>query len=291
MQFSTLSLGLWRLASWNYSSQQVLDLVKHSLDVGITTFDHADIYGSYTCEEIFGNALAGQSSLRNRMQLVSKCGIKLVSDQRPLHTMKSYDTGREHIMRSVENSLQTLRTDYLDVLLIHRPSPLMDADEIGEAFGTLKQQGKVLHFGVSNFSTSQFDLLQSRFDFPLVTNQIEISVLCPAPFTNGLLDHCQQHRYQPMAWSPVGGGRLFDHENQQTHQLRETLTGIAQSLGNYSIEQVALAWLLGHPARIIPVLGTGKTERLSSATQALDISLTTEQWLEIFMAATGMELP
>lgn len=290
-RFSPLALGFWRLASWNYSSGQLLDLISHCLDLGITTFDHADIYGDYTCELIFGDAIKSRSSLRDKMTLVSKCGIKLVSERRPQHTMKSYQTSKEHILLSVENSLRALHTDYLDVLLIHRPTPLMNADVIAEAFNILKQQGKVRHFGVSNFMPWQFDLLQSRLDFSLITNQIEISVMCTDPFLNGVLDHCQQHRYQPMAWSPLAGGRLFDHSNPYSRQLCEVLGQIGYALGGYAVDQVAIAWLKAHPARIVPVLGTGKIEKIGSLVQACNISLSTEQWLSIFIAATGKDLP
>ncbi len=289
--FSPLALGFWRLASWNYSSGQLLDLIIRCLDLGITTFDHADIYGGYTCEIQFGDALAMQSSLRRKMTLVSKCGIKLVSESRPQHTMKSYETSKEHIFLSVENSLRALQTDYLDVLLIHRPTPLMNADVLAEAFNILKQQGKVCHFGVSNFMPWQFDLLQSRLDFSLITNQIEVSVMSVDPFLNGVLDHCQLHRYQPMAWSPLAGGRLFDHNNPQSRHLCDVLGQIGVALGGYSADQVAIAWLMAHPARIVPVLGTGKIEKIDSLVQACNISLSTEQWLSVFTAATGKDLP
>ena len=156
--------------------------------MGITTFDHADVYGGYTCEEIFGGALGKMASLRQEIQIVSKCGIKLVSENRPKHNIKSYDTSRSHIIASVENSLKALQTDYLDLLLIHRPDPLISADEIAEAFTELWEDGKVLHFGVSNFTNHQFSLIDSRLtEFDLVTNQIEFSVLHPAPMYDGTL--------------------------------------------------------------------------------------------------------
>jgi len=176
-RFSRMALGFWRLAEWSLSAAELLDLVHSNLDLGITTFDHADVYGDYTCEERFGRALSLEPGLRGSMQLVTKCGIKLMSTNRPQHALKHYDTGREHIIASAENSLRVLGTDYIDLLLIHRPDVLMDPEEVAEAFAALRQSGKVLSFGVSNFSPSQFDLLASRLAFPLVTNQIEISVL------------------------------------------------------------------------------------------------------------------
>lgn len=289
--FSKTAVGLWRLNSWNFSSEQLLDFIKQCMESGITTFDHADIYGNYSCEELFGQAMVGQSSLRSKMQLVSKCGIKLVSDKRPGHQIKSYDTSRKHIVKSVENSLKAMQTDFLDVLLIHRPDPLMNADETAEAFVQLRDSGKVLFFGVSNFLPSQFDLLQSRLDFPLVTNQVEISAMCLDSFYNGVLDQCQQHRVIPMAWSPLAGGKLFNSYEPQADRLRKVLTDIGISRGGYSMEQVALAWLFNHPSGILPVLGSGNTERIRKAVEAEKISLNQEQWFSILVASTGADIP
>lgn len=196
---SRLVAGLWRLASWGLRDAELLDLIHACLDLGITTFDHADIYGGYTNEELFGRALALEPALRERMQLVTKCGIKLVSAHRPAHTFHCYDTSQAHIVASVENSLRLLGTDCLDLLLIHRPDPLLDADEMAEAFAALRQAGKVLHFGVSNFTPWQFDLLASRLDFPLVTNQVEVSVLHLETLHDGTLDQCQRLGIAPMA--------------------------------------------------------------------------------------------
>lgn len=290
-EFSRTAIGLWRLGSWGLTNAQLLDFIEQCMDAGITTFDHADIYGNYTCEEIFGQAMAGQSSLRSKMQLVSKCGIRLVSENRPKHQAKTYDTSRKHIIKSVENSLKALQTDFLDVLLIHRPDPLMNADEAAESFRSLRESGKVLHFGVSNFMPHQFDLLQSRLDFPLITNQVEISVLKLDAFFNGTLEHCQQHRIQPMAWSPLAGGGLFSSYEPQAERLRAALNKIAQSLGSCSMEQVALAWLLNHPSGIIPVLGSGNIDRIRHSIKAEKINLSREQWFSVWNASTGGDLP
>lgn len=290
-RFSRLVAGMWRLASWCLSDAELLDLIHACLDLGITTFDHADIYGDYTCEELFGRALALEPSLRDKMQLVTKCGIKLVSPNRPAHRLKHYDTGRAHIVASAESSLRMLGTDYLDLLLIHRPDPLLDADEAVEAFAALRRAGKVLHFGVSNFTPWQFDLLDSRLDFPLVTNQVEVSVLHLDALHDGTLDQCQQLGLAPMAWSPLGGGRLFRSEDEQAVRVRRALADVGEELGGASPDQVALAWLLRHPARIVPVLGTGKVERIQSAAQAEALTLSREQWFAIWTASTGREVP
>jgi len=288
---SRLALGVWRAAEWNLSRAELLEYIEACLELGITTFDHADIYGDYTCERLFGEALAEARSLRSQMQLITKCGIKLISSHRPSHRLKHYDTSRDHIIASAENSLRQLQTDYVDVLLIHRPDPLMNADEVAETFTHLRQSGKVLHFGVSNFTPSQFNLLASRLDFPLVTNQIEISVQHLDPFWDGTLDQCQQLRIAPMAWSPLGGGNIFQETDRQSEQLRQVLIATGKELNGAPIDQIALAWLLRHPAQIVPVLGSGKIERLKSAIESTTLSLSREQWFAIWTAATGKDVP
>jgi len=290
-QLSRLVAGMWRLANWGLSDAELLDLIHACLDLGITTFDHADIYGDYACEKIFGRALALEPTLRDKMQLVTKCGIKLVSANRPAHTFHCYDTSQAHIIASAENSLRMLGTDHLDLLLIHRPNPLLDADEVAQAFTALRQAGKVLHFGVSNFTPWQFDLLVSRLDVPLVTNQVEVSVLYLDTLHDGTLDQCQQLGITPMAWSPLGGGRLFRDKDEQTIRVRQALAEVGDDLGGASMDQVALAWLLQHPARIVPVLGTGKVERIQSAAQTENLKLNREQWFAIWSASTGEGVP
>lgn len=288
---SRLVLGLWRAAEWKMSRSELLAYLSTCVELGITSFDHADLYGDYTCEQLFGDALSQARSLRSQMQLITKCGIKLISKHRPSHAIKHYDTSRDHIVASVENSLRQLRTDYLDGLLIHRPDPLMDADEVAQAFAELKQSSKVLHFGVSNFTPGQFSLLASRLDVPLVTNQIEISVQHLAPFLDGTLDQCQQLRIAPMAWSPLGGGGIFKQTDAQSVRLRAALTQVGKELGGATIDQVALAWLLTHPARIVPVLGSGKLERIKSAIESTTLQLSRQQWFAIWTAATGEDVP
>ena len=290
-RFSRLALGFWRLVEWGLSDAELLDLLRASLDLGITTFDHADIYGDYACEALFGRALALDPGLRSGMQLVTKCGIKLVSPNRPRHVSKHYDTSRAHIVASAENSLRVLGTDYIDVLLIHRPDVLMDPDEVAEAFVALRQSGKVLHFGVSNFTPSQFDLLASRLDFPLVTNQIEFSALSLELLHDGTVDQCLQRGIAPMAWSPLAGGRIFCEDSEQATRVRQALQAVGQELGGASLDQVALAWVLTHPAHFVPVLGSGKLERIRSAAGAEALRLSREQWFTIWSASTGVPVP
>jgi predicted oxidoreductase len=281
--------GLWRLAEWGKSKRELVDLIHECLSLGITTFDHADIYGDYRCEGLFGAALADAGLDRSTVQLVTKCGIKLVSQSRPGHKIKSYDTGSSHIMASVDTSLKNLRTDYLDLLLIHRPDPLMDPQEVNRAFVALRDAGKVRHFGVSNFLPVQFELLAAKLDVPLVTNQIEYSVMNLQAHADGSVDLCQKLEIRPMAWSPLGGGRLFRDDSEQGRRLRETLTEVARAVGA-SLDQVAIAWILKHPVQFVPVLGTGDASRIRRAVAALDIKLSTEQWFEIRRASLGQDI-
>lgn len=288
--FSRLVAGVMRLHEWGLSTAERLDFIHNCLDLGITTFDHADIYGSYTCEALFGEALAAEPSLRDRLELVTKCGIQLPSSNRPGNRIHHYDTGREHIIASAENSLRNLHTDTLDLLLIHRPDPLMDADEVAAALTELRAAGKVRHAGVSNFMPWQFHLLQSRLDFPLATNQIELSVLYLDPLHDGTLDQLQRLRVAPMAWSPVAGGRLFDPRDERAARVRGVLENIGRKSGA-SVDQVALAWLLRHPARVLPVMGTGKIERLREAVAAEALTLDRQQWFAVWEASAGREVP
>src|SRR5688572_18573783 len=210
--FSRIIAGAWR---WHEVLSDVIEkLIRTALDEGITTFDHADIYGDHANEEIFGNIIRKNPVLRNKMELVTKCGIKFPSANRPKSWAKHYDTSKEHILWSAENSLKMLGTDRIDLLLIHRPDPLLDPHEVATAFTQLRQQGKVLHFGVSNFTTTQFELLQSNLPFPLVTNQIELSLTCHTALFDGTLDVLMKNKTSPMAWSPLGGGKSIVEGNQ-----------------------------------------------------------------------------
>jgi predicted oxidoreductase len=288
---SRIVQGLWRLAEWDRSEREIVALTEECLRQGITTFDHADIYGDYTCEDCFGAALAQTRIDRSTIQLVTKCGIKLVSPNRPHHKIKSYDTSCSHIIASVENSLRCLHTDYIDLLLIHRPDPLIDPREVNEAFVRLRQSGKVHYFGVSNFLPSQFELLAAKLDVPLVTNQIEYSVMNLEAHADGSIDLCQKLGICPMAWSPLGGGRLFHDDSDRAKRLRETLTRIGRDVGGASIDQVAIAWILRHPVKFVPVLGTGNPARVKRAVAALEIELSTEQWFEIRRDSLGQDVP
>lgn len=284
--FSRLCWGAWRLADAKLNAKDVVNLIRTAIDLGITTIDHADIYGDYTCEKLFGDALAGERQLRSQLQLITKCGIKLVSPNRPAHAIKQYDTSYQHIIASAESSMKNLRAERLDLLLIHRPSPLLDADEVARAFIDLKQAGKVLHFGVSNFLPHQFDLLASRLPFPLVTNQVQISVLHTEALENGTLDQCQRLRIHPMAWSPLHGGRLLHEDSPRAHAVRECLAKMA-SEHNATAEQLAIAWILMHPAKPVVVLGTCNPDRLRAQSASEQIKMTRDNWFKIWTSSHG----
>lgn len=287
LSYSRIIHGMWRLGEWNMSPAERLTLIERLLELGITTFDHADIYGDYSCEGLFGEALKLKPELRDRMEIVTKTGIKLTGEYNAGQKLNYYDTSKAHILHQVERSLRELNVEYVDTLLIHRPDPLMNPDEVAEAFLELKQSGKVRSFGVSNHVPSQQRLLQSRLPFDLVTNQLELSPMQLKHFEDGTVDHCHELSMPLMAWSPLAGGRLF--QDAEYAPLREKLSEIGSRHG-VSLDTVVYAWLLKHPARIMPIVGSGQIHRVESAVAALDITLTREEWFEILKAARGRDV-
>ncbi len=285
--FSRMACGYWRLMEWNMSPQQLLTFIQQHQDLGITTVDHADIYGGYLCEKAFGDAVRLKPAVRQELEIVTKCGISTLAKEG--NVIGHYDTTRQHIVQSAEQSLKNIHTDYLDLLLIHRPDPLMDADEVAAAFTELHKQGKVRYFGVSNFTIEQFQLLQSRLPFALVTNQLEISPLFQKAILNGTLDHCQQLRIKPMAWSCLGGGQLFN--DPECGALRSELATIAEEVNAESIEQVVYAWIMMLPSQPLPVIGSGKIERVTASWKALNLKLSRQHWFRIRKAALGYDVP
>lgn len=272
------------MADWGMAIAKRMGWIEQCLDLGITSFDHADIYGDYTVETLFGQVLAAQPSLRSQMQLITKCGIKLVSGQRPGHAIKSYDTSRSHVLASVEASLRALSTDYIDLLLIHRPDALMDPDELADTLLGLRNAGKVLHFGVSNHTPSQLALLNKRLG--LSTNQIELSPLSLNALKDGTLDQCLELGIRPMIWSPLAGGRLFHGDDDQAQRVRKTLEILAHQY-QVSVATVAYAWILRHPARPVPITGSHRLEALQAAVAALSVRLSAEDWYRVWEASEG----
>jgi predicted oxidoreductase len=282
----TMTWGEWGA---DYPAGKMGDMIEHCLKLGITSFDHADIYGHYSTEETFGRALTQLgTSVRAQMQLITKCGIRLTTDRRPENKLKSYDLSRDYIIASAERSLKNLQTDYLDLFLLHRPSPLMNPAEIAEAFAHLEQSGKVRAFGVSNFTASQFNLVSSAAE--LVTNQVECHPLHPDCFYDGTFDRLLLSGIRPMIWSPLGGAQYFKGESTTVLRLRDAVKTLARKYGGVGEDVVLLAWLLKHPVGALPVVGTTRKSRLSSTRLALEMDLLMEDWFTILEAAVGHEV-
>ena len=286
VSLSRIVYGMWRLGDdENTSPEHVLAKIDASLDQGITSFDQADIYGGYEAEEILGNALSG-SGLRNKMEIVTKCDIIAPVGRYADARVKYYDTTRAHIMASVDHSLRLMGIDYIDLLLIHRPDPLMDHHETGAALDEVIASGKVRSVGVSNFRPYDWELLQSAMKNQLVTNQIELSVLAHDSFVNGDVAFHQRIGTPLMAWSPLAGGALFSGDHPD---VMSALSNVA-SQNNVDETAVAIAWLLAHPSRILPVLGTNSLDRIKGMSAALDVKMDRQTWYEIYTAALGREV-
>lgn len=292
-EVSRIVYGVWRLNedSAGASPARVRAKIDACLERGITTFDHADIYGGYANEGLFGAALRECPALRDRMEIVTKTGICLVTPARPQYMVKHYAATAEHMAASVENSLRQLGTDRIDLLLVHRPDWLTEADETALTLNALVRSGKVRHIGVSNYLTHQFELLASRLRTPLATNQVELSLLRMQAITDGTLNQCEQRRIRPMAWSPLGGGRLFTSDEEGMRRLRAELAAVGEELGGAAAEQVALAWVLALPSRPVVVVGTNQIERIALAAGADSLRLTRQQWYRLWSAARGEPVP
>ena len=285
-EISKLIQGYWRLSEWGLSTQECLSFIKQNVELGITTADHAHIYGTPSCEMLFGNALKLDPGLRSSIEIVTKCGIKGEASGGVAH----YDSSHQAIIHSVESSLAHFGTEYLDILLIHRPDYLMNADEIAHVFSQLKREGKVNCLGVSNFTIEQFDLLQSRLDEPLATNQIEINPVNCGVFDSGVLEKLQRDRVTPMAWSCLAGGSMFNERSQQVTRLMPVLEQVASEIGASSIDQVIYVWVMTLPSSPVPILGSGNRQRIQAAVESLALSMTREQWYRIFEAARGQRV-
>lgn len=286
-ELSPIVAGLWRLTEWNLDVPARVRWIEQALELGITSFDHADIYGDYRAEALFGEAIKAAPSLRGHMQLVTKCGIRLRSAQRP-YWLNHYDTSATYVRAQVEQSLRNLHVEQLDQVLIHRPDYLMDAEALAQIFATLSREGKVAHWGASNHRPSQFALLHRHH--PLVTHQIELSVLTMGALDDGTLDQAQQLDLRPMIWSPLGGGRLFRDDDAQAIRVREAMEPIAARL-EISLATLAYAWILRHPSRPHPITGSGRMDGLREAVAALDVRLDTEDWYAIWVASKGHGVP
>lgn len=286
MPKSEIIIGCMSWGKWGkqFSTKEASDLIEFCVANGNTTFDHADIYGDYTTEAEFGKALQESAVTREDVKLVTKCGIQLVGETRN-NSVKHYNYSKEYIIWSAETSLKNLKTDYLDTFLLHRPSPLMQPDEIAEAVLQLQSEGKIKDFGVSNFTPSQVDLIQNKI--PVTVNQIEFSLTQNTAMVNGSLDQMLQHNIQPMSWSPLGS--VFKSDDHQTERVKKVLQTFTQKY-NTTADALLLAWVLKHPAKVSPVIGTTNKERILNANTALKINLELEDWFLLLGASNGEQV-
>ena len=294
VKLSAMAYGVWRLADATDTSVDAnLARIDACLEQGITTFDHADIYGDYRCEALFGQAVKARPALRAQIEIVTKTDIMLLSQAWPNTRVKHYDTTPAHVTASVDRSLKNIGVDVIDVLLIHRPDPLMDVDALGACLDGLINSGKVKAVGVSNFMPWDCDLLQSRMTNRLQTNQIELGLTHTEPFINGQVAHAQTYRMPLMAWSPLGGGRLISEAGQAgsaAARLRTKLETLATE-SQVDITAVAIAWLMHHPVKVMPVMGSNQLNRIKLFSQASQVPMDRQTWFELYELANGHEVP
>lgn len=286
LEISRIIHGHGRMNEWGYNDQERLRFLETVYQYGITTIDTADTYGEGESEILLGRALRLNPSLRTNLQIITKCGIV---PKTPDRLVKYYDLSFDHIINSVYQSLKRIGTDYLDLFLLHRQSPFVDYEAIARAFNYLYKEGIVLNFGVANFQPQAFNTLQKYLKFPLLTNLVEISPLYLEPFHDGTIDLCLEYEIPPLAASPLCGGALFLNDDFRAIRLRKALEVLAKR-HQITLEQVVYAWLFSHPAKIIPILGTGKIERIKLAVDVLNLRLTTEEWFYIYEAGLGHEV-
>ena len=277
----TMTWGVW---GKNCNTKQMIDLMNCCIENNITTFDHADIYGDYTTEAAFGKAFGDSKINRQSIQFISKCGIQMNLENRT-NAIKHYEYSKAYIIWSVEESLRNLQTDYLDLLLLHRPSPLMNTDEIAAAIEQLKQDGKILDFGVSNFTPSQTDLIETKIKVSY--NQVEFSITHFEAMLNGSLDHMQVNKITPMSWSPLGS--VFKKDNEQSQRILKIATTFSEKY-NVSTDVILLAWILKHPSNILPVCGTADVTRIAKLMKASKVEMELQDWFALWTESCGAEV-
>lgn len=278
----TMNWGVW---DKNLNQKEMENMIHVCYENKITTFDHADIYGSYTTETDFGKAYHSSKIARENIQLISKCGIQMISENRN-NVIKHYDYSKKHIIESVEQSLKNLHTDYLDVFLLHRPSPLMQAEEIAEAVTQLKSEGKIIDFGLSNFTTSQTELIRQKTTVSY--NQVQFSATNFEPMMDGSFDYMQLHNIRPMSWNPLGS--VFRADVPQTRRLKNLFANLVSKY-HLGSDTILLSWVLQHPANVIPIAGTVNIARIQSLHKAVELKLDKEDWFAIWSESMGNEVP
>ena len=286
-KISNIISGTMRWGSWghNLNLKEMENLIKTCYELGINTFDHADIYGGYTTEAEFGKAFLNSGINRSDVFFISKCGIQYPSEKRKL-ALNYYDYSKEYIIKSVETSIKYLNADYLDLILLHRPSPLMDTNEIASAIDHLKNQGKIKAFGVSNFEFSQIELLKSNCEIEL--NQIEFSLTNNKSAFNGLFDYLLTNKIKAMAWSPLG--TYFKSKDDKSKRIKKVLKSLMEKY-DASEDQLLLAWIMNHPLKISPVIGTTNKERIKAAIESLNINMEKSDWFSLLVASQGHKVP
>ena len=286
-KLSPIVAGVMNWGVWdkNLSTKEMENMINVCLENKITTFDHADTYGDYTTESDFGKAFVSSKIAREKMQLISKCGVQLVTESRN-NTIRHYDYSKEYIIWSAENSLKNLQTDYLDVLLLHRPSPLMQADEIAEAVLKLKSDGKIIDFGLASFSASQTELIRQKTEISY--NQVQFSATNYKPMVDGSFDYMETNNIRPLSGNPLGS--VFREDNSQTRRLKKLLLSLMEKY-NLGSDSILLSWILQHPAKVIPIAGTVNVARIQSLMKAVELELDKEDWFAISEESMGNDVP
>ncbi len=291
--FSRLIYGTWRFLDDAEAAhpEHLLKRLHACLELGITTLDTAEIYGLYKVEEVIGQTLKLEPGLRDKFEIVTKCGIYVPCEFHPDRKVAHYNATAARLVKSAEKSLRFLGTDHIDLFLVHRPDWLTSADETAAGLNQLLKEGKILSAGVSNYNVHQFDLLNSRMDQPLVTNQIEFSLLHMDPIYDGTADQCQKLGILPMAWSPLAKGVLMDAANPASVGLHAKAGELSAKYGGATLDQLAYAWIMAHPSRPLPIIGTNRLDRLVSIAKSAEIQLEREDWYGLWEAAQGRKIP
>lgn len=290
-EFSRMVYGTWRILDTKPTAQEINRRLHACLELGITTIDTAEIYGLYEVEKVLGEALALTPGLRDKLEIVTKAGIYVPCSHHPERRTAHYNASGARLVKSLEKSLRFLGTDHVELFLVHRPDWLTRADDTACGLNQLVRSGKISAAGVSNYTTSQFDLLNAQMEKPLATNQLEFHLLHHEPIHDGTFHQCEKLGVLPMAWSPLAGGRLFDVNNAAAQRLAVAAQNMAARYAGATLEQLAYAWIMAHPSRPLPVIGTNKLERLKSAALADAITLETEDWYALWEAAQGRRVP
>jgi predicted oxidoreductase len=276
--------GFYRWQGGDLSQTKMEAIVNLCLELGINTFDHADVYGEYECEELFGQVIKNRSVKREDIVLFTKCGIKLPHSSRPDIRVKHYDTSREHILKSLENSLRNLRTDYIDIFLLNQLDPLSNLEETALTLHKLRESGKVRNIGVVNFSVFQHQLLSSYLRIPIVTNHIELNLLNTTAFDNGQIDYIKQKYMRPLATAPLAEGKIANSIEKRPLLIRRKLEELSPKY-QADIESIAVAWIVKLGA--LPLIGTTDEQRVRNIAKAFDIDLDRQDWYELYEASRG----